>query len=229
MELESDSESELDDTWIVDFEHKDKLYQEYYLDSVHYVCVYYIYVNPDNCIEKIKEEMFIMSKLGCILRNELIELIKKNCMLHNNKYLLLSLLKYNITIDPMEVKQCSQTNIKNSYELLDFGNKYLTVLRQIDSVFFQNTIHMFQDLNSLIVIFYNAKDTNNNDNDNNNYDIDTKQKQNHGNHNNMTKNAHTTTKKIRFDSIMKMHSQYNKNNKNTITKKTKTIRKQYKD
>jgi hypothetical protein len=205
----SDSDSELDDKWIIQFENTDKLYQEYYLDSIHYVSVYFIYVNTTNCIEKIKEEIFIMSKLGSILRNELIDLIKCNCMMHNKKYSLLSLLKYNITIDPTEIKQYSKAQLNNRDELIDFGNKYLTVVRHIDTVFFQNTIHMFHDLNSLIIVFYND-----NNNDETKNKPNTKQQQ------------HSTTKKIKLDTIVKIHM----HNKNTKSKsKTKTIRKQYKD
>lgn len=203
-----DSDFELDDKWIVQFENKDKLYQDYYLDNVHYVCVYYIYVNASNCIEQIKEEMFIMSKLGCILRNELIDLIKRNCKIQNIKYSLLSLLKFNITMEPLEVNQCH-----NEFDLVDFGNKYFTVLRQIDNVYFENTIHMFQDLNSLIVVFYND---NKNETQNQPQNYKVKQQS-------TPSQRHSTTKKIRFDTIMKIH------NKNQKLKKSKTIRKQYKE
>ena len=227
MDEACDSDFELDDKWIVQFENKDKLYQDYYLDHVHYVCVYYIYVNASNCIEQIKEEMFIMSKLGCILRNELIDLIKRNCKIQNIKYSLLSLLKFNITMEPLEVKQCHHDH---DFDLIDFGNKYFSVLRQIDNVYFENTIHMFQDLNSLVVVFYNDNTTEIQSQCHNQgqkqYQSQSQDKNSGMKQNQLQSKPlqrHTTTKKIRFDTIMKIH------NKNKKLKKSKTIRKQYKE
>lgn len=203
---ESETDTELDDKWIVHFEKTDKLYQDYYLDNVHYACIYYIYVNNTNSIEKIKEEMFIMSKLGCIMRNELIDLIKRNCIIQNKTYSLLSLLKFNITMEPSEIKHCY------GEELIDFGNKYFTVIRQIDTVFFQNTIHMFQDLNSLIIVFYNEECKNEKYLPSSNSIIKNK---------NFTQKSNSTTKKIKFDTIIKMNIK--------SKSKSKTFRKQYKE
>jgi hypothetical protein len=43
--------------------------------------------------------------------------------------------------------------IKN-YLLNGENNKYLSVIKNIDTITYEKTINMFQDLNDLIIIFY---------------------------------------------------------------------------
>jgi hypothetical protein len=61
-------------------------------------------------------------------------------------YSLLAILKYNINLDADE--------IKNFILYSDEHRKYLTVVRHIDSINFDKTINMLQDLNDLILMFY---------------------------------------------------------------------------
>lgn len=61
------------------------------------------------------------------------------------RYTLLSLLKYNITLEPLDITHFLKNT--NSYT-------YLNSIKNIDAIHFEKTINMFQDLNELVMIFY---------------------------------------------------------------------------
>jgi hypothetical protein len=136
----------LDDEWIVHFEKTDKLYEHFYKDDVYYINVRVIYINRENEIDKIKHESLLMKNVNKISREEVIQLLKKNSTDNNRLYTLLAILRYNINLEPDEVK----------HYVTYGGNieKYLSIIKNIDTITFDKTINMFQDLNDLIFIFY---------------------------------------------------------------------------
>jgi hypothetical protein len=138
----------LDETWINEFEKSDKLYQEFYKDDIYYLTVYFIYVNKNENIEKIKEEIFFMNKPNIISRDEIIGILKRNTFINNIKYSLLSILKYNILLEPLDI--CNLLSLNN----FDTDSEYLSIIKNIDDIYFEKTINMFQDLNNLFIIYY---------------------------------------------------------------------------
>lgn len=142
MDLEYNN---LDDEWINNFESTDKLYKDFYKDNLYYVNLRVIYINRENEIDKLKQESFLMSTPNYINHDEILEILKKNSIDNDKKYRLLSILKYNIILEPEDVKL--YLNEKNTQE-------YLSVIKNIDSVVFDKSISMFHDLNDLILIFY---------------------------------------------------------------------------
>jgi hypothetical protein len=136
----------LDDDWINNFEKTDQLYQDFYKDDLYYINLKYIYVNRSNDIEKIKQESFLMSKPNYISREEILQILKRSVTDNDRRYSLLSILKYNITLDAEEVKQF----VLNSNE----ERNYLQVIKNIDTIALEKTINMFHDLNDIILIFY---------------------------------------------------------------------------
>lgn len=142
MELEYNN---LDDDWINNFENTDKLYKDFYKDDLYYVNLRVVYINRDNEIEKLKQESFLMSKPNNITQDEIIEMLKKNSLDNDKKYSLLSILKYNIVLEPDDIKL---------YLNNGSGEEYLSVMKNIDNVVFNKSINMFHDLNDLILIFY---------------------------------------------------------------------------
>ena len=85
-----------------------------------------------------------MSTPNCICREEIIEILIKSSLEDNRKYSLLSILKYNITLEPDEIK----------HYLSDYSSNYLNIVKNIDTIYFEKTINMFHDLNDIIIIFY---------------------------------------------------------------------------
>ena len=142
---DSNITNELDDDWLHCFDKVDDLYKDFYKDNVYYVDIKILYVNRQNEIEKIKESPFLMSTPNCICREEILEILKKCSLEDDRKYSLLSILRYNILLEPDEVKQYLHNHSDKNY---------LNIIKNIDAVYFGKTISMFQDLNDIILIFY---------------------------------------------------------------------------
>jgi hypothetical protein len=135
----------LDDEWINNFEKTDRLYQDFYKDDLYYVNLRVIYINRDNEIDKIKHESFLLTNPNIISSEEILGILKKNSTDNKTKYTLLSILRYNILLEPDEVK---------NYLTNNESQNYLSVIKNIDTITFDKSISMFHDLNDLIIIFY---------------------------------------------------------------------------
>lgn len=136
---------QLDDKWITEYENTDKLYKDFYKDNIYYIQLTLIYVNKNNDIDKIKHNPFLLNNPNILTQEELIGILKQNSIVDNKLYSLLSLLRYNIHLNPTDVKHF----LKKS-EYYD----YLSILKNINDIHFEQTIHMFHDLNDMIIIFY---------------------------------------------------------------------------
>ena len=135
----------LDDEWINEFNKTDKLYQDFYKDDLYYINLRVIYINRENEIDKIKHESYLMNNPNKISSEEIIKILKKNSIDNDRRYTLLSILKYNINLDPEEI----QIYLRNGE-----NKKYLSIIKNIDTITFERTINMFHDLNDLILMFY---------------------------------------------------------------------------
>ena len=139
-----DMDVDLNDDWIKKFKQTDKLYQDFYTDDVYYINTRYVYVNKSNEIEHIKQDSVLMSSKNYISREELIGMLKRN----SKDFSIMSILKYNITLDVEDVHHFMNNNSTNKYD------HFLTNVKNIDSVIFEKTINMFQDLNELVFVFH---------------------------------------------------------------------------
>ena len=165
MNLKNDGSEEeedilLDETWIQNFEKFDKPYEEFYKDNIYYVTINIIYVNKENNIEKINQEIYFMKNPNIISREEIIGIIKRNSIIHDNpsnKYSFLSMVKYNFVLNPEDVNTFLKSN-----EIDYYNNNFFTIIKHIDSIVFEKTINMFQDLNTLVIIFYEKDNKSNN-------------------------------------------------------------------
>ena len=136
----------LDDEWIKKFEEEDKKYEDFYKEDNYYVNLYFIYLNEENSVEKIKQEKFFMNTPNYITREEIVYLLKKNTIMDNINYSIFSLLKYNMTLEPEDIQ-----SYLTSQEYED-NSSFLKNIKNIDTIFFEKTISSFQDLNSLFFI-----------------------------------------------------------------------------
>jgi hypothetical protein len=78
----------------------------------------------------------------------MIKILKENMIDHSKKYSLLSILKYNITLNPENIK----SYVSNDYSMN--SNDFLTSINHIMPITFEKSISMFHDLTDLIIIFY---------------------------------------------------------------------------
>ena len=145
----------LDDNWIKNFEKKDEVFKDFYKENIYYTNVHIIYVNRNLEIENIKEETLILSVPNNITREEIIYLLKKNTTSNGKHYKIISILKYNITLNPDQVTKYVNTSI---YET----ESYLEEIKHIDSISFEKSISLFQDLTDIYFIFYEKLDKNKN-------------------------------------------------------------------
>jgi len=139
---------DLDLTWLEEFEKIDKEYKNYYTEDLSFIKVHSIYVNRENNIEKLREEKILLRKPGFLQKEELISLIKHNSFFNQTKYSVLSILKYNVHIEPIHLKTFLRSNHKN------IGNMFLQSIKNIDTIKFEKSISMFHDINQLFIIFH---------------------------------------------------------------------------
>ena len=140
----SDDENDILDTdWITKFENIDNSYNIFYLDDVNSIKVKCVYINKENEIEKMKQENMVLGKPNYLSREEVMGIIKHNI---HGRYGLLSILKYNINLDPAHVKSFVTTR--------QYEETFLTTIKNIDAITWDTTISMFQDLNEVIFFFY---------------------------------------------------------------------------
>lgn len=142
---EENNVSKLDTNWIKDFETTDQNYIPFYNEDVNEIKVTSLYVNKENNIETIKEEMLILKKENMVTKEELIDIIKKNSFKDKKRYTILSLLKYNVDLETTHVKHYLKSIV--SYD-------FLVVVKNIDNIPLKKTISMFQDLNTIFILFY---------------------------------------------------------------------------
>tara|TARA_Y100000768_G_scaffold302371_1_gene236262 strand:+ start:1557 stop:2054 length:498 start_codon:yes stop_codon:yes gene_type:complete len=138
-------EEELDTSWIKEYQDKEKNYNEFYKEPVSSIKLFFIYVNKDNIIEFLKKEDKILNN-NSISREELIKIIKEKQIVGEYKYKLISLLKYNIDIDP--------ENIEDMLYNDSYNENFLNIEKNLDTIKFNDTIRILQDLNSIYLIFY---------------------------------------------------------------------------
>jgi hypothetical protein len=152
LDYESDYEenieeiADLDISWINEFEKVDKDYASFYLEDLNYIKVTILYINNSNEIEKIKEEKILIAKPNSISREEIIGILKRNNTKDDKTFTIMTMLKYNLDLEPTDVRNFLLNNANES--------EYLSVIKDVDEIYLNRTISMFQDLNNLIIIFY---------------------------------------------------------------------------
>jgi hypothetical protein len=145
----------LDDTWIKNFEKTDNLYKNFYKEDLYFINVKILYLNSDKEIIHLKQETFFMTTPNIINKDQILAILTSNIVYNEKKFKLLSILKYNFTLDVEDVKY--YLTQKNTTD-----NNYIESINYIDDIKFNSTISMFHDLNDLIILFYDKNVSNHN-------------------------------------------------------------------
>ena len=140
---------DLDSSWIQEFENVDKMYKHYYTEELTFIRVQYLYISKENEIENIKEEKVLLKKPGFMTKEEMLSIIKHNSFLNQQKYSLLSIVKYIININPMNLYSFLKS--KN----IHIGSRFIQPIKNIDTIRFEKSISMFHDINNITILFYN--------------------------------------------------------------------------
>uniref|UniRef100_A0A6C0BCA8 Uncharacterized protein n=1 Tax=viral metagenome TaxID=1070528 RepID=A0A6C0BCA8_9ZZZZ len=142
--MTTDTTKKLDTNWIEEFEKIDNPYEIFYKEDVSFVSVRYIYIDSSNEIQSIKEEVVFLKSPNILSRDELIGILKHRSFLNTTRYTVMSILKYNIHLESKDVQY---------FLAADRPISYLSLIKHIDSIHFEKTITMFQDMNEIIIIF----------------------------------------------------------------------------
>ena len=126
------------DNWEEKFETDDKPYKDFYKESQDNMNIYFIYINSDNEIIRTKKEKFILDE-NKLTKPLLIEILKKNMFIKNKKYKPISLIKYNVLLEPDEVQEYIYNS--DSYD-------FMFIETMIDKISWEKTITLFQNINS---------------------------------------------------------------------------------
>ena len=132
---------EIEESWIKNFKHQDKQRD----DEVINLTLFYLYVNRYNHLVDVKEGPTYILQSKIFDKSELIHNIKTNSFHNNQKYKLLSILKYNVDID---------INNLDDFIHKDQTGKFMSPLKNLENITFSKSIKMFNDLNSIFLIFH---------------------------------------------------------------------------
>lgn len=157
-EEEKEEEEELDTSWVDHFKKEEQNYSEYYKEEVMNITLFFLYVGKNKEVETISNEQFLLEKNSIISKDQLIQIIKQkqNKELLNKKYIkykLLSLYKFNIDLETEEIN----TFISQKADL-ETAHRFFQTEKYLNDIKYNNTIHLFQDLNSLFFIFQEPDD-----------------------------------------------------------------------
>jgi len=141
-------EEDLDTSWIDEFKKDNEKYSDFYTEDVTTITLFFIYIDHKNNVENLSRDLLILDKKNTIVRDQLIQIIKQNQNHMYNKYKLISLFKYNIDIEPEEIYRFINNKDDSSY-----NKRFFIQEKYLNDIIYKKTINIFQDLNSLFLIF----------------------------------------------------------------------------
>ena len=217
-----DDDMNIDDKWLRDFKEQEKDYNDFYKEKPTSINLYFIYVNNQNVVEFFKNDKYLLnqehiakSDNAILQKDVLLSIIKKNISLNGRNYKLISLLKFNLDVEPEDI--INMTLDKQN------GSDYLSSEKEIKDIVFYDTICIFQDINSLFFVYQDRLTINDNKPQGNNDKPmqGNNNKPMQGNHNKPTQcnKTHKNIKKIYLnDTSHHPTKKYTlKNNMNAIT------------
>lgn len=147
--------TDLDESWISEFETSDNEYKFFYKENVHCITVRSIFIDKQLTIQRIKKEQIVLKSPNQVSREEVGSIIKRTTQdTAPIKYSLLSILKYNIDLEPVNLN----TFLKSTHKT---NPTFLHTVINIDNIGFSPSIYLFQDLNELVFLFYEKTTSNN--------------------------------------------------------------------
>jgi hypothetical protein len=155
---------DLDTSWINEFDAIDNDYKSYYSEPLEFINMNCIYLNAANEIINVHEEKVIFINKGLLSREEIVGLIKRNSIIDidrkkekADKYSLMSILVFNINIEPENLKTFFKNNKTNDKSDNNsdtcIGSQFLNSIKTIDTIVFDKSISMFHDINNLYLVF----------------------------------------------------------------------------
>lgn len=134
-----DFDIELDNTWIEKLEKIEKKYDLFYKDKQESIKVYSLYVKNNEIIRTSKDTLLLDN--GMLKKETLLYYLRNARKLNDTTYKIKSVSKFNLTIEPEDV-------LTNTWQ-----DKYFSEERNMADIYFSESISVFQDINSLFILF----------------------------------------------------------------------------
>jgi len=143
--------NEIDNTWVTDYKKTEENYNVFYNEKVNTIKMFFMYINTDKTVVNARQEILTLNNDSILRKEQLIHIIKNNQILNNIKYKLFSIVRYNIDLQPDEINKFLSVSNKDTDKT--YINRFFIDKKNIDDIYFTDTITIFQDLNSLYIIF----------------------------------------------------------------------------
>lgn len=132
-----------DDILLEDEFNEELEYNDFYKTKVKHVNLFFLYLDKNRNIVRIQKEIRNIDK-STILKKELLNIIENKKIFLNKKYVIRDILKYNFNLDNENVQDFIISSSKYDF---------LVPLKNINDIFWDNTIEKFNRFNSLYFIF----------------------------------------------------------------------------
>lgn len=134
----------LDTGWIEEYERIEKNYNLFYKEDIAQVKLCILYLDEQKEIQKIVKEEIKFLQPSILKKEELIKNIKEKQIVDNIPYTLQSILQFNFTLSPEDIKFFLEDKINETY---------LININELKDIYFAPTISIFHNLNTLYFIF----------------------------------------------------------------------------
>jgi len=129
--------------WIEEFELEDNNYKKFYKEKIKSIKIYFLYVNREQQLFHVKKNRLDL-KNAMLPKEQLISILKKYRTYKNKTFTPLSIIKYNMTLEPNNINE--YINSANNFN-------YLTAETTIDDISWYDSILFMNDINSLYIVF----------------------------------------------------------------------------
>ena len=134
-------ELDIDTSWIDEFEK----YNDFYKEKLTNIRINFLFLDKHGELEKISTEQIILEHENLLTKETLIYTIKKQILLNKKQYSLLSIFKFNISLNNNEV-------IDVFHEKKTDFDEYITSIPGLDDIHWEDSINIFKDMNELNII-----------------------------------------------------------------------------
>ena len=94
--------TELDTKWITEFEKDEEIYKDFYKDPIESIKIFLLYVDNNNSLFHIKKKLYTLDN-SQIKKESLMKIIKEHMFHNKKKYRPISILKWNIDMEPEDI------------------------------------------------------------------------------------------------------------------------------
>jgi hypothetical protein len=152
---DEDTITDLNTDWIDNIENINKEYQEFYVEDINNLSIKIIYLNDNSEITNIIKTKYNLTKPNVLLKEELISILKKymtedvDLYQPPKKYSIMSILKINVVLNEETIDELKYFLTQQNENI-----NCLISVKNINNIYFEKTVKMFEDITELIIILY---------------------------------------------------------------------------